>query len=259
MRSFTLLFRNKVYWIGQTSMSLIIALLVAFSAFQLGDSEHSIRARLTVLYYTSVFFQFFPFIPFLFVCYRDKWVLRREHRDSIVRVSPAYISGWILIYTFRFLIVTLYTCIVYFIVGLRLPFNYTLVFWLTLIAEAWVAMGMGYLIVTLVEDMAIAETLASLILLLCIWFSGDFAYNPECTWILKWLAYLSPIFYTFNALVNNEFNGTGGLGEEVLQKTDLDNYGLWPSVGTLLGFGLFYMIIGYFALSFSTRSNRKYI
>lgn len=34
--------------------------------------------------------------------------------------------------TFRFLMVTLYTCIVYFIVGLRLPFNYTLVFWLTL-------------------------------------------------------------------------------------------------------------------------------
>ena len=120
-------------------------------------------------------------------------------------------------------------------------------------------MGMGYLIVVFVEDMAIAETLASLILLLCIWYSGDFSYNPECTWILRWISYLSPIFYAFNALVNNEFGGTGGLGEEFLKKTGLDNFGLWPSIGALLGFGLLYMIIGYFALSFSTRSNRKYI
>lgn len=259
VRSFTLFIRNQVHWIGQTSMTLILALLVAFSAFQLGTQEYSIRARFNVLYYTAVLFQFFPFIPFLFFCYRDKWVLRRERRDSLVRVSPAYLSGWLLIYSFRFLMVTLYTCIVYFIVGLRLPFNYTLVFWLALLAEASVAMGMSYLIVTFVENMAVAETLASLILLLCIWYSGDFAYNPGCTWILRWIAYLSPIFYTFNALVNNEFKGTGGRGEQILQATDLNDYGVWPSIGTLLGFGLLYMIIGYFALSFSTRVQKRYI
>lgn len=258
-RSFTLFIRNHVYLFGQTALALILALLVAFSAFQLGTKDFSIRARLSVLYYTAVFFQFFPFIPFLFVCYRDKWVLRRERRDSIVRVGPAYLSGWLLIYSFRFLIVTLYTCIVYFIVGLRLPFNYTLVFWLTLLVETWVAMGMGYLIVTFVENIAVAETLASLILLLCIWYSGDFAYNPECTWILRWISYLSPIFYSFNALVNNEFDGIGGKGEKILRETDLDNYGVWPSIGTLIGFGLFYMFIGYFALSFNTRTKRNYI
>lgn len=258
-RSFTLFYRNRAYWIGQTSMALVLALFVSFCAFQLENEIYSIRARFNVLYYTAVFFQFFPFIPILFVCYRDKWVLRRERRDSLVRVSPSYLAGWALILGFRFLIVTLYTCIVYFIVGLRLPFNYTLVFWLTLLIEAWVSMGIGYLIVTLVESMAIAETLASFILLLCIWFSGDFAYNPSCTWILRWIAYLSPIFYAFNALINNEFYGTGGKGENILNELSLDNYGLWPSVGTLIGFGILYMILGYVALSYNTRSSRQYI
>ena len=79
-----------------------------------------------------------------------------------------------------------------------------------------------------IENIAVAETLASL----------NFAYNPECTWILRWISYLSPIFYSFNALVNNEFKGTGGRGEKILQTTDLDNYGVWPSIGTLLGLGL---------------------
>jgi ABC-type multidrug transport system permease subunit len=258
-RSFTLFIRNQVYWIGQTAMALVLALFIAFSAFQLGPKDFSIRARIDVLYFTAVFFQFFPFIPFLFVCYRDKLVLRRERRDSVVRVSPAYLSSWLVIYTFRFFMVTLFTCIVNFIVDLRLPFNYTLVFWLALLMEAWVAMGMGYLIVIFVENMAVAETLASLILLLCIWFSGDFAYNPEYTWILRWISYLSPIFYAFNALVNNEFDGAGGKGEKILRETDLDYYGVWPSIGTLTGLGLFYMIFGYFALSFKTRSTRKYI
>jgi ABC-type multidrug transport system permease subunit len=128
-----------------------------------------------------------------------------------------------------------------------------------LLAETWVAMGMGYLLVTLIENMAIADTCASFILLLCIWYSGDFAFNPNCTWILRWLAYLSPIFYSFNALANNQFGGTKGRGEKILVDAQLNNFGLWPSIGALLGFGLLYMAAGYFALSFSTRPNRTYI
>lgn len=258
-RSFLLFFRNRIYMIGQTSMAFCLALLVAFSAFQVGNDEGSVRAQLIVLYFTSVLFQFFPFVTFLSVCHRDMLVLQRERRDSLVRVSPSYLAEWVIFYSFRVVIVTLYTCIVYFIVGLRLPFNYTLVFWLTLLAEAWMAMGMGYILVTLIDNLAIADTCASFILLVCIWFSGDFAYNQNCTWILRWLAYLSPIFYAFNALVNNQFGGTNNLGEEVIKKLNLDNFGLWPSVGALLGFGLFYMVVGYAALSFSTRPNRRYI
>lgn len=240
-------------------MALVLGLLVAFSAFQVDKDIFSTRARINVLYYTAVFFQFFPFITFLFICYRDKQVLRRERRDSLVRVSPVYLAGWLVIYSFRLVIVTLYTVIVYFIVGLRLPFNFALVFWFTLLAEAWVSMGMGYLIVTLVDNMAIAETTGSIILLLCIWYSGDFAYNRQCTWILRWLAYLSPIFYAFNALVNNEFNSTSSKGEEFINETGLNTLGVWASIGTLLGLGFVYMIIGYFALSINTRPNHKYI
>lgn len=120
-------------------------------------------------------------------------------------------------------------------------------------------MGMSYLIVAFVENIAVAETLATLILWLCIWYSGDFAYNPECTWILKWIAYLSPIFYTFDALASNEFNGIGGKGEQILAEFYSSGYGVWPSIGTLLGLGLLYMIIGYFGLSFNTRTKRTYI
>lgn len=259
LRSLTLFVRNRFFWIGQTCLALILSLFVAFSAFQLDSKEFSAQARYDTLYYTSAFFQFFPFILFIFVCYRDKWVLRRERRDSLVRVSPAYLAEWIIIYCFRFLIVTLYTCIVYFIVGLRLPFNYTLVFWLALLAEAWASIGMCYLIVSFVENIMLGEILATLTLWLCIWYSGDFAYNPECTWILKWISYLSPIFYTFDALATNEFNGTAGIGEQILSSIYSNGYGVWPSIGTLLGLGLLYMIIGYFVLSFNTRNKRNYI
>ena len=75
---FSLFIRNRTYLIGQTVLCLILALLVAFSAFQVGNDENSVRATLTVLYYTAVFFQFFPFIPFLFVCHRDKLVLQKR-------------------------------------------------------------------------------------------------------------------------------------------------------------------------------------
>lgn len=268
-KSCKILYRDRIFWIGQTALALFICLIVAFSAFQVTDEFYGVKARLNVLYYTAVFFQFFPFIPFLFVCHREKLVLARERRDSIARASPAYLSIWIVIYGFRFLLVTLYSFILYFIVGLRLPFNYTLVFWLTLIAESWVAMGMGYLLVTLIPNLAVVETSASFILLLCIWFSGDFAFNPTCTWILRWMAYLSPIFYAFNALVNNEFKGNifkpshllshdFEIGSEFLKENGFINYGLWPSIGTLLGFGLLYMILGYFALAVVTRPSIRY-
>lgn len=267
-RAFTILYRDYTYWIGQTALALVICLLVAFSAFQVSGEIFGVRARVDVLYFTAVFFQFFPFVPFLFVCYREKQVLMRERKDSVSRVSPAYLSIWTVIYGFRFLLVTLYTFIVYFIVGLRLPFNYTLVFWLTLIAESWVAMGMGFLLVTLIPNLAVVETTASTILLICIWFSGGFAFNPTCTWILRWIAYLSPIFYAFNALINNEFKGQQfrpkreaalELGTTFLKEEGFINYGVWPSIGTLLGFGLVYMILGYIALAFVTRPRLRYL
>lgn len=234
--------------------------MISFSAFQL-DEEHSFsaRARFNALYFTVLLVQFCSFILFVAICYKDKLVLRQERRDAHARVSPAYLSGWLVIYGYRFIMVTIVTCIVYFIVGLRMPFNYTLVFWLALLADAWVAMGMGYLLVTLIENSALAELLASFIFFVCIWYSGDFAYNPECTWILRWIAYLSPIFYAFNALANNEFNEIGGKGEELVKEVGLDSLGVWPSIGILLGFGMCYMFLGYFTLSYSTRCNRNYI
>ena len=266
-RTFTLLYRDYTYWIGQTALALFICLLVAFSAFQVSGELYGVKARISVLFYTAVFFQFFPFIPFLFVCHREKLVLARERKDSLSRVSPAYLSIWAVIYGFRFMLVTLYTFILYFIVGLRLPFNYTLVFWLTLIAESWVSMGMGYLLVTLISSLPIVETTASFILLICIWFSGDFAFNPTCTWILRWIAYLSPIYYAFNAMINNEFDDNFfdadkahrlQEGAKLLKEDGFTNYGVWPSIGTLLGYGVLYMILGYIALSFVTRPRVHY-
>lgn len=266
-RAWMILFRDTKYWVGQTLLMLAIALIVAFSAFQVEDTIFGIKARIDVLFYTSVFFQFFPFIPFLFVCYRGKLALKNEREDSIARTSPAYLAIWGCIYLFRLLLVTIYTCIVYFIVGLRLPFNYTLVFWLTFIAESWVAMGMGYLLVVTISSMEVIETCASIILLLCIWFSGDFAFNPTCTWILRWISYLSPVFYAFNSTMNNEFDNVvfpeGGqvykIGKAYLESVGYANYGTWASIGTLLGFGLLYMILGYFGLAFVTRPKRHYI
>lgn len=270
VRSWLLLVRNRTYWIGQVVLAMILCLVTAFSAFRLGDEFYDIRARANVLYYTAVFFQFFPFIPFLFFCYRDKRVLARERRDSLCRVSPAYLSIWAVVYGFRFLLVTVYAWVLYFIVGLRLPVSHTLVFWLTLLAEAWVAMGMGFLIVTFIPSLAVAETTASFVLLCCIWFSGDFAFNPACTWILRWIAYLSPIFYSFNALLNNEFDGNtfesasatrAGLerGRTLLENSGYVNFGLWASVGALLGFGALYMALGYPALFYVTRPRFRYL
>ena len=51
-RSWKLFIRNRTYWIGQTALALSLALLVAFSAFQVGnedDDDESLRAVMTVL------------------------------------------------------------------------------------------------------------------------------------------------------------------------------------------------------------------
>ncbi len=266
-RTFTFLYRDYAYWIGQIALVLLICLIVSFSAFQVTDELYGIKARISVLLYTAVITQFFSLIPFLSVCHREKLVLIRERRDSIARVSPAFFSLWAVIYGFRFLLVTLYTFTLYFIVGLRLPFNYTLVFWLTLIAESWMAMGIGYLLATLIDNVRMIESISAFIILIAAWFSGDFAFNPTCTWILRWIAYLSPVFYTFNALINNEFDGitfkSDGdhpmeSGEEILKADGFYYYGVWPSIGTLLGFGLVYMVLGYIATAFVTRPHVHY-
>lgn len=262
-RLWLLLVRNYSYLYGQVLLALVLCLITSFSAFRVGDEEYHVRARMNILYFTCVFFQFFPFTTFIFIYNRDVRVLRRDRRIGLCRVAPLYCAEWTVVFTFRAVLVSVYAWAMYFLVGLRLPLNYTLVLWLTFLAEAWTAMAMGVLIVTLFPSLPVAETVASTWLLICIWFSGDFAFNPACTWILRWIAYLSPIFYAFNAVMNNEFAGQDFpaahiIGSQLLQQLGFVNLGIWGSVGALLGFGAFYTLLGYALLVYETQPNRFY-
>lgn len=71
--------------------------------------------------------------------------------------------------------------------------------------------------------------------------------ESSVTWILRWIEYLSPSYYSRTALANNEYDdyptANGVNGEDVLESKHAVGLGLWGSIGALIGlFVLFYCI-----------------
>src|SRR5262249_43089446 len=102
----------------------------------------------------------------------------------------------------------------------------------------------------------VALTLSASILVLFVLFGGNFARSNGITWILRWIQYISIVFYAYEALSQNELNGQvfdGVSGEFYLQLYSLDQVPIVACAGAILGIGVFFLLLAYVSLRATTR------
>lgn len=87
--------------------------------------------------------------------------------------------------------------------------------------------------------------------------------ESSVTWILRWIEYLSPSYYSRAALANNEYDDypeTYGVdGDHVLDSKHANGLGLWGSIGALMGLFVLYYCITNIIFVFKLRkiTNKK--
>lgn len=268
-RNFLLSFRDKLALIATFCQTVFISLLLSFVFFQLNDDFGGVQGRLGLLFFISINIVFTTVNVLLSVFAIDRAILLRERSGATYRVLPSYAAKFASLLPQSFVFLMIFAIPIYFIAGLTMPFDRFLVFLLMLLALRLAAICMGLCIASVSPTVQISEIIGPLFIVIFLIFGGNLANSNTITWILRWIQYISIIFYSYQALSQNEFTGNYyGVqdgspqkvpGEYYLNLYGLDNVNEWGCLGAILGIGLAFLVLGYIGLRISTRPRLTFI
>lgn len=105
----------------------------------------------------------------------------------------------------------IYTLIIYWAMGLQTDIVKTLLFMMSLVILVMCATSFGMFIGCVFKQVEAANAVAPLAMMPMILFGG-FMYNvDDFPWWLGWMQYVSPIRYTLEMLLRNEFEDRDNL------------------------------------------------
>lgn len=247
--------------------TLVLLLLLGFTFFQLGDSQHSIASRVGVLIFIAVNMVFSVVQPLITLFPLERNILIRERYSSTYRVSAFFIAKVVSILPFRIITTLVYGLSIYYIIGLNPLASCYFIFQGILLVLVFASQGLGLFIGASVPNVQLAQIIGPLIILVFFIYGGNLANSTTIPWELRWLQYLSIIRYAYMALFQNEFNGLtfrcydgnfpppGGTctpgystGEEVIMAYNMNEFSITACCLIILGLGFVFLFVAYFTL-----------
>jgi ABC-type multidrug transport system permease subunit len=236
-------------------------LLLAFIFFQLSDNFGGIQGRIGLLFFITVNIVFSVVNPLLPVFVLDRSIMKKERYASTYRLSMAYLARFISLLPSRLLLYTIFAFIVYYIAGLRTDgFQHFIIFWAVLMDVVLAAITLGLLIAASVPTVQLGQIVGTLVIVTFLLFAGNLANASSVTWILRWIQYRSIIFYTYEALIQNELAGQtfdGASGDSYLEQYNLSQLPIVACAMAVLGLASIFFVAGYVALRTSTKPRIK--
>lgn len=257
-RYFRIQLRDLPTLLGTIFQTIAMSLMLAFVFFQLPkDDFASVQSRVGLCAFLPVTLLFTIMIPLINAFTKDRDIILKERYSGTYRIFSAYTAKFLSLLPLQFALTTFFSFVIYYITGLRTDgFQYFLIFYGFLLLMALASITMGLMVGAVVPNAGIGALLGPMLVAMSYIFGGSLANNDQVTWILRWLQYLSPIFFCFSALIQNELQGqTFG---QVSGDTYIDLYAfnqvsiLW-CMGGLMMLSLAFYILGYLAIRRSTR------
>ncbi|KAH9077823.1 ABC-2 type transporter-domain-containing protein [Lactarius deliciosus] len=187
-----------------------------------------------------------------------------------------------------FVTIMIFSIILYFMVGLQASANQFFTFFLFIFTVALVLKAWFRSVAAAFGDPAPAQTIAGIMMLLLVLYTGYMIPKPSMIGALKWITHINPVRYGFEGIMSNEFhtlNGScsnlvpSGAGYENVSLTNqvcgtvgsipgqgtVDgnrfialsyNYSyshLWRNYGILVGFGIAFVAALLFFTEYNTR------
>ncbi|XP_009205418.1 broad substrate specificity ATP-binding cassette transporter ABCG2 [Papio anubis] len=268
-RSFKNLLGNPQASIAQIIVTVILGLVIGAIYFGLKNDSTGIQNRAGVLFFLTTN-QCFSSVSAVELFVVEKKLFIHEYISGYYRVS-SYFFGKLLsdLLPMRMLPSIIFTCIVYFMLGLKPTADAFFIMMFTLMMVAYSASSMALAIAAGQSVVSVATLLMTICFVFMMIFSGLLVNLTTIASWLSWLQYFSIPRYGFTALQHNEFLGQNfcpGLnatvnstcdyatctGEEYLtnQGIDLSPWGLWKNHVALACMIVIFLTIAYLKLLF---------
>ncbi|XP_055967275.1 broad substrate specificity ATP-binding cassette transporter ABCG2 [Sorex fumeus] len=268
-RSFKNLLGNPQASIAQIIVTIILGLVVGAIFYDLKNDPTGIQNRAGVLFFLTTN-QCFSSVSAVELFVVEKKLFIHEYISGYYRVS-SYFFGKLLsdLLPMRMLPSIIFTCITYFLLGLKPVAASFFIMMFTLIMVAYAASSMALAIAAGQSVVSIATLLMTISFVFMMIFSGLLVNLRTVVPWLSWIQYLSIPRYGYAALQHNEFLGQNfcpGLnstinntcsyatctGEEFLenQGIDISPWGLWQNHVALACMIVIFLTIAYLKLLF---------
>ncbi|XP_073794813.1 broad substrate specificity ATP-binding cassette transporter ABCG2 isoform X1 [Danio rerio] len=263
-RTFRNLMLNPQTSVAQIGVMIFLALVVGAIFFGVAENSSGIQNRMGALFFITTN-QCFSSVSAaeLFIAERKLFV--HEYISGYYRVSVYFLSKILSdILTLRTIPAVIFSCVAYFMIGLKPAAEAFFIFLFSIIMVSYTATAMTLAISADQTVVAIANIFMTISFVFMMIFSGLLVNLPSVATWLNWLKYFSIPRYGLSALQINEFTGlffcdnrnnSGSVcssGEEFLQEQGIDYsaWGLWQNHLALGIMTFIFLCIAYLKLRF---------
>ncbi|XP_063318227.1 broad substrate specificity ATP-binding cassette transporter ABCG2-like [Pelmatolapia mariae] len=265
-RTFRNLVLNPQTSIAQVAVTIFLALVVGALFFNVQNDSSGIQNRTGALFFVVVN-QCFSSLSAAELFITERKIFTHEYISGYYRVSVYFLCKILSdIITLRTIPAIVFTCVAYFMVGLKPTAGAFFFFMLTVALCAYTATSMAFAISADQTVVAIANIFMTITCVFMMIFAGLLVNIPSIVSWLAWLKYLSIPRYGLSALQANEFTGLTFCekmnttldqqycysGEKVLedQGVDYSLWGMWQNHLALFIMTICFLIITYLKLRF---------
>lgn len=185
--------------------TVVIGVLIILVFWDMGNDEQGITGKAGFAFFISINQVMTALFSVLLTFLMERPVFLREYASRMYGVMSYFTSKSIVEIPFQALMPFLLACAVYFAVGFTADAGRFFLFALILVLDVFCATSIGFFIGCAVTNASAATSLVTLIMLPFILFAGFFVNLGDVYVWLRWLQYLSPIRYSTEAILRNEF------------------------------------------------------
>ncbi|KAM9834514.1 broad substrate specificity ATP-binding cassette transporter ABCG2-like isoform 2-T2 [Syngnathus typhle] len=206
-RTFRNLLLNPQTSIAQVAVTLFLALVVGAIFFNVQEDQSGIQNRFGALFFITVN-QCFSSLSSAELFIAERKLFIHEYISGYYRVSVYFLSKILSdIVTLRTIPAMVFSCVAYFMIGLKPTTEAFFLFMFTVTLVAYTATAMALAISADQTVVAIANIFMTIACVFMMIFAGLLVNLPSIVSWLAWLKYLSIPRYGLGALQVNEFYG----------------------------------------------------
>uniref|UniRef100_A0A8C4NJN8 Broad substrate specificity ATP-binding cassette transporter ABCG2 n=1 Tax=Dicentrarchus labrax TaxID=13489 RepID=A0A8C4NJN8_DICLA len=219
-RTFQNLMLNPQTSVAQLGVNIFLALIVGAIFFGVKDDQSGIQNRMGALFFITTN-QCFSTVSAAELFITERKLFVHEYISGYYRVSVYFLSKILSDIALRTITSVIFSCIVYFMIGLKFTAAAFLIFTLTVTLVAYTATAMTMAISADQSVVALANIFMTITFVFMMIFSGLLVNLPTIMDWLAWLKYFSIPRYGLAALKINEFVGLKFCEEAVIRNTNM--------------------------------------
>ncbi|KAK8792777.1 hypothetical protein WA158_004941 [Blastocystis sp. Blastoise] len=206
-RSWKVAIRDDLTVKGRAFQMVFLAVIVGIVFLRLGFSQVDIQNRLGVIFFIMMDLAFGLVFATIQVFPLELNIFFPEYASGLYRVDTYYLAKSLVDLPFQIIFPVLFTCIVYYLVGLDPDFSRFLGFTGILLLVTNATLALGYFISCLSPTMEFASAMTAIIILPFVLLGGFFLNDDTVPVYLIWLSEISMFKWGFKLLLINQFAG----------------------------------------------------